>query len=143
MSATTHAYDLTRLAAHAAASKKGSELVAFDVSEQLGITDVFLIVTCTNERQVGAVVDAIEEQLLAQSIKALRREGGRENRWVLLDYNDVVVHVQHEEERRLYALERLWRDCPRLDLAGIETPLDEASSEGSVPGLLAGERPGA
>ena len=143
MSATTHAYDLTRLAAHAAASKKGSELVAFDVSEQLGITDVFLIVTCTNERQVGAVVDAVEEQLLAQGIKALRREGGRENRWVLLDYNDVVVHVQHEEERRLYALERLWRDCPRLDLAGIEAPVEETSPEGSTPGLLAGERPGA
>jgi ribosome-associated protein len=143
VSATTHAYDLTRLAAHAAASKKGSELVAFDVSEQLGITDVFLIVTCTNERQVGAVVDAIEEQLLAQGIKALRREGGRENRWVLLDYNDVVVHVQHEEERRLYALERLWRDCPRLDLAGIEAPVEEDSSDDSVPGLLKGERPGA
>ena len=143
MSATTHAYDLTRLAAHAAASKKGSELVAFDVSEQLGITDVFLIVTCTNERQVGAVVDAVEEQLLAQGIKALRREGGRENRWVLLDYNDVVVHVQHEEERRLYALERLWRDCPRLDLAGIEAPVEEDSSDDSVPGLLKGERPGA
>ena len=143
MSATTHAYDLTRLAAHAAASKKGSELVAFDVSEQLGITDVFLIVTCTNERQVGAVVDAVEEQLLAQGIKALRREGGRENRWVLLDYNDVVVHVQHEEERRLYALERLWRDCPRLDLAGIEAPVEEDSSDDSVPGLLKGDRPGA
>ena len=143
MSATTHAYDLTRLAAHAAASKKGSELVAFDVSEQLGITDVFLIVTCTNERQVGAVVDAVEEQLLAQGIKALRREGGRENRWVLLDYNDVVVHVQHEEERRLYALERLWRDCPRLDLAGIAAPVEEDSSDDSVPGLLKGDRPGA
>lgn len=143
MTATTHAYDLTRLAAHAAASKKGSELVAFDVSQQLGITDVFLIVTCTNERQVGAVVDAVEEQLLAQGVKALRREGGRENRWVLLDYNDVVVHVQHEEERRLYALERLWRDCPRLDLAGIEVPVDQASSVGSAPGLLEGERPGA
>lgn len=143
MSATTHAYDLTRLAAHAAASKKGSELVAFDVSQQIAITDVFLVVTCTNERQVGAVVDAIEEQLLGHGIKALRREGGRENRWVLLDYNDVVVHVQHEEERRLYALERLWRDCPRLDLSGIEAPVDEEASEGSTLGLLAGERPGA
>ncbi len=143
MSATTHAYDLTRLAATAAASKKGSELVAFDVSEQLGITDVFLIVTCSNERQVGAVVDAIEEQLLAQGIKALRREGGRENRWVLLDYNDVVVHVQHEEERRLYALERLWRDCPRLDLSGIEAPVDDDSEESPEAGLLKGERPGA
>jgi ribosome-associated protein len=140
--ATTQAIDLTREAAEAAASKKGSDLVAFDVSEQLGITDVFLIVTATNERQVGAVVDAVEERLLGRSTKPLRREGGRENRWVLLDYGDVVIHVQHVEERRLYALERLWRDCPRISLDGIETALEDDDEEGPAEGLLAGERPG-
>jgi ribosome-associated protein len=140
--ATTQAIDLTREAAEAAASKKGSDLVAFDVSEQLGITDVFLIVTATNERQVGAVVDAVEERLLGRSTKPLRREGGRENRWVLLDYGDVVIHVQHAEERRLYALERLWRDCPRISLDGIETALEDDDEEGPADGLLAGERPG-
>jgi ribosome-associated protein len=140
--ATTQAIDLTREAAEAAASKKGSDLVAFDVSEQLGITDVFLIVTATNERQVGAVVDAVEERLLGRSTKPLRREGGRENRWVLLDYGDVVIHVQHAEERRLYALERLWRDCPRISLDGIETALEDDDEEGPAEGLLAGERPG-
>jgi ribosome-associated protein len=140
--ATTQAIDLTREAAEAAASKKGSDLVAFDVSEQLGITDVFLIVTATNERQVGAVVDAVEERLLGRSTKPLRREGGRENRWVLLDYGDVVIHVQHADERRLYALERLWRDCPRISLDGIETALEDDDEEGPAEGLLAGERPG-
>ena len=142
MPATTEAIALTRLAAEAAASKKGGDLVAFDVSEQIGITDVFLIVTATNERQVGAVVDAVEERLLGMSTKPLRREGGRENRWVLLDYGDLVVHVQHTDERHMYALERLWRDCPRISLDGIESAPLEDDDDGSAPGLLAGERPG-
>jgi ribosome-associated protein len=139
--ATTEAIALTRLAAEAAASKKASDLVAFDVSEQIGITDVFLIATATNERQVGAVVDAVEERLIGQSTKPLRREGGRENRWVLLDYGDIVVHVQHTDERRMYALERLWRDCPRISLDGIETAVVDDEDD-PAPGLLAGERPG-
>ncbi len=122
MVATDRAVELTKVAAEAAASKLGADLVAFDVSEQLAIADTFLIVTANNERQVGAVVDAIEERLLAEKAKPLRREGDREARWVLLDFGDLVVHVQHPEERRLYALERLWRDCPSIVLpsAGAE-----------------------
>lgn len=120
MTATDHAVELTRIAAQAAANKFGTDLVAFDVSERLAITDVFLIVTASNERQVGAVVDAIEEELLKHRTKPARREGDRENRWVLLDFLDLVVHVQHAEERRLYALERLWRDCPRLDVGVVD-----------------------
>ncbi|MDQ7993402.1 MAG: ribosome silencing factor [Propionicimonas sp.] len=116
MTATDHAIDIARLAALAALDKLAQDPVAFDVSERLAITDVFLIVTATNERQVGAVVDGVEESLLAHGLKTVRREGDRENRWVLMDYLDTVVHVQHSEERALYALERLWKDCPRIDL---------------------------
>lgn len=116
MTATQHALDLTQAAAQAAVNKKGTDVVAFDVSERLAITDVFLIVTATNERQVGAVVDGIEEDLLKIGAKTIRREGDRENRWVLMDYLDLVVHVQHSEERALYSLERLWRDCPRIEI---------------------------
>lgn len=117
MTATDEARQLTQIAALAANAKKGLDIVAFDVSEALAITDVFLIVSANNERQVGAVVDAIEEALITQAeTRPTRREGDRENRWVLLDYVDVVVHVQHNEERSLYALERLWKDCPRLEL---------------------------
>ncbi len=133
MTATEHALALTQVAARAAASKLGTDLVAYDVSDQLAIADTFLIVTAANERQVGAVVDAIEEKLLAEGVKPLRREGDRENRWVLLDYGDVIVHVQHAEERRLYALERLWRDCPAI-------PLDEVEAAVGIEGLLADER---
>lgn len=116
MTATEHALDLTRVAAVAAADKLGTDLVAYDVSDQLAITDVFLVVTATNERQVGAVVEGIEEALRDHQEKPVRREGDRELRWVLLDYLDVVVHVQHTDERQYYALERLWHDCPRIDL---------------------------
>ncbi|MEA5053717.1 MAG: ribosome silencing factor [Propionicimonas sp.] len=116
MTATDHATWIARLAAQAALDKLALDPVAFDVSERLAITDVFLIVAAGNERQVGAVVDGIEEELLKHGLKTVRREGDRENRWVLMDYLDTVVHVQHSEERALYALERLWKDCPRIDL---------------------------
>lgn len=107
---------LVREAALAAADKLAEDIVAFDVSEQLAITDAFVICSATNERQVGAIVDAVEERLRGVDAKPLRREGEREGRWVLLDYYDIVVHVQHTEERAFYALERLWRDCPTIAL---------------------------
>jgi ribosome-associated protein len=111
LTATERALELTHAAATAAVDKLGT-----DVSEQLAITDVFLVITASNERQVGAVVDGIEESLRGHDAKPVRREGHREQRWVLLDYLDLVVHVQHAEERRFYALERLWRDCPEIKL---------------------------
>jgi ribosome-associated protein len=120
VTATENALEIARIAARAAVDKKALDPVAFDVSERLAITDIFLIVAATNERQVGAVVDGIEEALLKKGVKPTRREGDREKRWVLLDYLDVVVHVQHTEERALYALERLWKDCPRLDLGNLD-----------------------
>ena len=124
MTATEEAVRVTRLAAEAANEKKGLDIVAFDVSEALAITDVFMIVSANNERLVGAIVDAIEERLIErEGLRPSRREGDRENRWVLLDYVDVVVHVQHSEERSLYTLERLWKDCPRIALALDEPEL--------------------
>jgi len=116
LTATERALELTRVAAAAAADKLGTDLIAYDVSEQLAITDVFLVVTAVNERQVGAVVDGIEEALRALDAKPVRREGDRQQRWVLLDYLDVVIHIQHTEERKFYALERLWHDCPQISL---------------------------
>ena len=116
MAATPHAIQVARDAARAAAAKLARDPVAFDVSQRLALADVFLIVSATNERQVGAVVDGIEEALLADGLKPAGREGDHENRWVLLDYQDVIVHVQHAEERALYGLERLWKDCPPIEL---------------------------
>lgn len=116
MTATTRATELATAAALAAADKLATDVVALDVSSQLVITDVFLLASAPNDRQVRAIVEAVEERLSGLGAKPTRREGEREGRWVLLDFGDLVVHVQHAEEREYYALERLWRDCPAIDL---------------------------
>ena len=116
MTATDHAIELVTTAARAGGEKKGEQIVAFDVSEQLAITDAFLIISASNERQVGAIVDAVEESLHKLGVKPLRREGKSEGRWVLIDFGEIVVHVQHAEDRVYYALERLWKDCPVIEL---------------------------
>jgi ribosome-associated protein len=122
---------LATAAAHAAADKKATDVVVLDVSDQLVITDAFVIASAPNERQVGAIVDNVEEKLRDAGHKPVRREGAREGRWVLLDYVDVVVHVQHVEERSFYGLERLWKDCPRIEVAGLEFGGDDDRSEGN------------
>lgn len=101
-----------QVAARAADAKSGEDLVALDVSGPLPLVDVFLIVTGRNERNVAAIADEIEDQLLEAGVKRLRREGREESRWILLDFGDLVVHVFHEQERMFYGLERLWKDCP-------------------------------
>lgn len=117
MTATDRSIELTRAAAQAAADKLAHDIIAYDVSDVLSITDTFLVASAPNDRQVRAIVDAIEEKLLKElDVKPVRREGEREGRWVLLDYVDIVVHVQHAEERVFYALERLWKDCPEIAL---------------------------
>jgi ribosome-associated protein len=125
--ASERAIELALTAAQAAADKKANDIVILDVADQLVITDAFVLASAPNERQVLAIVDAIEEQLvkLPEKAKPVRREGERAGRWVLLDYVDIVVHVQHTEEREFYALDRLWKDCPRIpfvdrDLAGVD-----------------------
>jgi ribosome-associated protein len=116
VTASDRARELAVVAAEAASDKLATDVVAIDVSEQLVITDVFVVASAPNDRQVGAIVDAVEDALRAHGAKPLRREGEREGRWVLLDYADLVVHVQHDEERAYYDLERLWRDCPPVQL---------------------------
>lgn len=117
MTATQHTAELVRIAADAAAEKLADAIIGYDVSEQLVITDAFLLCSARNDRQVRAIIDEIEERLRRAGVKPARREGEREGRWVLLDYVDFVVHVQQEDERVFYALERLWKDCPRIPLA--------------------------
>ncbi|MCU1433048.1 MAG: ribosome silencing factor RsfS [Actinotalea sp.] len=127
MPATDRALEIAIDAARAASGLKAQEIIALDVSERLVLTDVFLIASATNERQVSAIVDAVEEALHARGVKAIRREGMREARWVLLDFGDVVVHVQHADDRVYYALERLWADCPVVEL-----PADARGGDGQT-----------
>ncbi|HEY6278135.1 MAG TPA: ribosome silencing factor [Streptosporangiaceae bacterium] len=131
MTATARAVELAGIAAEAAAEKLASDIIAYDVSEQLVITDVFLLCSASNDRQVRAVVEEIEERLRKAGARPVRREGEREGRWILLDYLDVVIHVQHAEERVYYALERLWKDCPQI-------PLPEPVGVGGAAGGGAG-----
>lgn len=116
MPATERAVQLAVAAAEAAADKLADEIIALDVSEQLVITDAFVVASADTDRQVRAVVDEVEERLRALGAKPVRREGLKEARWVLLDFVDVVVHVQQTDDRQFYALERLWKDCPAISL---------------------------
>ncbi|CCQ16006.1 ribosome silencing factor [Rhodococcus sp. ARC_M12] len=119
MTATAEAAEMARIAALAADDKLASDVVILDVSDQLYITDCFVIASAPNERQVNSIVENIEDQLREAGHKPVRREGTREGRWALLDYSDIVVHVQHNEERNFYALERLWKDCPTIEVPGL------------------------
>jgi ribosome-associated protein len=126
--ASERAVELALTAAQAAADKKAQDIVIIDVGDQLVITDAFLLASAPNERQVLSIVDAIEERLLQlpEKAKPVRREGERAGRWVLLDYVDVVVHVQHTEERQFYSLDRLWKDCPVIPF--VDRDLAEAGA---------------
>lgn len=130
MTASERAHELALAAAQAAADKKAQDIVIIDVTEPLVITDAFVLASAPNERQVIAIVDAIEERLLnlPEKAKPVRREGERAGRWVLLDYIDVVVHVQHTEEREFYALDRLWKDCPIVPFADRDLVEADAGS---------------
>lgn len=126
---------ILQVAAAAADAKQAHDIVALDVSEALGITDAFLVASASNERLVNAVVDEIEEKLVERlELRPIRREGRSEGRWVLLDYGDVVIHVQHDEDRAFYALERLWRDSPVVDLG----PLPDRTAAGPATDDLPG-----
>ena len=116
MPATEHAADLTLAAARAAADKKAAHLTAIDVSERLGLTDVFLLASGSNDRHVHAIVDAVDEAMQSAGAKRRTREGFADAHWVLVDYGDVVVHVLQNEDREFYSLERLWKDCPVIEL---------------------------
>ncbi len=116
MTATDQSREMLRIAALAADSKGGEDLVALDVSGPLPLVDIFLLVTGRSERNVAAIADEIEDKLLESGHKRLRREGRQESRWILLDFGDLVVHVFHEQERIFYGLERLWKDCPVIPI---------------------------
>ena len=128
MTATDRSLELVHTAAQAAADKLAHDVIAYDVSDVLSITDAFLLASAPNDRQVKSIVDEIEERLSKElGAKPVRREGDREARWVLLDYIDIVVHVQHSGERIFYALERLWKDCPEIEL-----PKDAVETRGKA-----------
>jgi ribosome-associated protein len=131
MTASAEARETALLAAQAAADKLATNVSIVDVSDRLAITDAFVLASAPNERQVQSIVDEVEERLREHGVKPVRREGVAEARWVLLDFVDVVVHVQHAEERAYYALERLWKDCPTIPFVDRAVPPAVARSAGT------------
>ncbi len=121
MTASKEALRIVQIAAQAASDKVAENLVALDVTNPMPLTDIFLIASGRNERQVMAISDAIEEALLENGVKLLRREGKTSGRWILLDFGHVICHVMHEEERMYYSLERIWSDCPVVPLEVVST----------------------
>lgn len=121
MAASEKTLEWARIAAQAAAALKATTIAAIDVSERLVLTEVFLVVSGSSDRQVRSLVDAMDEALLKAGVRRKRREGFDEGHWVLVDYGDLVVHVQQDEDREFYALERLWADCPSIGLS-VEAP---------------------
>lgn len=143
MTASPEALDMAAIAARAADDKLATDIVVLDVSGQLVITDCFVLASAETERQVNAVVEEIEDKLREAGHKPLRREGTREGRWALLDYNELVVHVQHVDERDYYSLDRLWKDCPVVEIEGVQTSTRPAGagSSGAAEDALAPEEP--
>ncbi|MBR2804426.1 MAG: ribosome silencing factor [Eggerthellaceae bacterium] len=131
--------DYAIIAARAADEKKATDIVVQNVGELIGVTDYFVIVTATNNRQVHAIIDAVEEaERLQAKIKPLHREETRDGSWELLDYGSIVVHVFQPETREFYRLEALWNDAPVMDLVA-EAGITDAVYSDRIAELL-GER---
>jgi len=114
MAVGSRTIELTKIAAAALADKLGTEIVAIDLSEQLVLNQVFLLVTGNNEPQLQALSDEVQRKLAEAGEKPVRKEGS--GSWILLDYTDLVVHIQSTELRNYYMLDRLWNDCPKIEL---------------------------
>ena len=127
MPASKSVIELAQRAAFAASEKKGSDMVAIDLSDQMVLSEMFLIVTGQNVAQVDAIADEVERKLREVGQKPVRREGGEE--WILLDYSDLVVHVQSANLRAYYMLDRLWNDCPRIELDAVKAEAAHSSQE--------------
>ena len=121
MPASKACIDRTQIAARAAADKFGTEIVALDLSDQSVLSEIFLIISADNTRMIGAIADEVEEKLRLAGDKPMRREGTEE--WVLIDYSDLVVHIQSKELRGYYMLDRLWNDCPSIELDVVKEEL--------------------
>ena len=150
MTALQTSIDHARIAALAADEKLGTNIGVIDVSNVMAITDIFVIASAESERQVAAIVEEIDTELSSAGVEPKRREGNRENRWVLLDYGNFVVHIQRDVEREFYGLDRLYADCPAIEVEGLEpyerpaafgdeSKLREAANLEDLP--LAGEGP--
>ena len=107
---------MAKLAYKALDEKQGKDIKVIDIHDVSVIADYFVIASGSNQNQVQAMVDNVEEQLGRAGFEPKQVEGMRNSSWILMDYGDVIVHVFDEENRLFYDLERIWRDGKTLDM---------------------------
>lgn len=111
--------EMARIAYHALADKKGEDIKIIDISGISVLADYFLIASGSNESQIRAMVDNVEEELLKSGYSVKQREGYGSGSWVLMDFGDIIVHVFDKENRLFYDLERIWRDGKTIDIESL------------------------
>ena len=113
---TKSGLEIARLCAHAALVKKAEDLIILDVRDLSSFTDYFVIMSGRSTRHVQGLAEAVDEELRSKRLSTANTEGMREGVWVLLDYDDVVVHIFYRETRMFYDLEGLWHGAPRVEI---------------------------
>ena len=108
-----------RTACKALDDKKGKDIKVIDIHEISVLADYYVIASGTNQNQVQAMVDAVEEAFSKEGVEPRQIEGSRNSSWILMDYGDVIVNVFDEENRLFYDLERIWRDGMTMELAEV------------------------
>jgi len=117
------------LCVNASLKKKAKDLIILNVKELSSFADYFIICSGTSDRQVQAIASSIQENLKEFGIIPLGVEGERLGKWVLMDYNDVIIHIFYEPIRLFYDIERLWSDAPRMEIADDVTELTALDRE--------------
>ena len=105
--------------AQALYDKKASNIVALDISEITSLGDYFIICSCTSSTQLRACTDEVEEKMREIGINPVHKEGYNGGTWILMDYNDIIIHIFSKEDRLFYDLERIWRDGKKIDASEL------------------------
>jgi ribosome-associated protein len=113
------AAELVKIICQAALDNKAENLIALDVRKISDFADYFVIMSGTSTRHVAGLADAIDREIGSKRMMSGNTEGLSEGNWVLLDYNDIIIHIFHADTRQYYDLEGLWHDAPRLDLSAL------------------------
>lgn len=108
--------EMTKITFHALEDKKAEDIRIIDISNVSVMADYFIIANGTNENQVKALVDNVQEELSKAGYEPKQVEGYRTANWILLDYGDIIVHIFSKEDRLFYDLERIWRDGKNIEI---------------------------
>ncbi len=111
--------EMAKIAITALEDRKAEEVTIIDIREVSPIADYFIIASGTNQNQLQAMRDAADEALYKVGVKAEQIEGNQSSTWILMDYNDIIIHIFSKEDRLFYDLERIWRDGKKIDVSEL------------------------